>query len=450
MSAAAFRARPSPRVAVLRDSAKEAAAERVGQGGQVAGPVSEARAPSALGLGAGTPLPPPERNYFENRLGADLSPVRVHPETATAAELGARAFAAGRDIGIAPGHWQPGTSAFRRLLGHEIAHTMQQAQSGPAVQLDDLPAAIREESGKTPGQQTPGRLGQLETRTRSAADAAFQLQIGAAPLPEGSTGRATQIINHITTELSRVESARARGYQQAVSSIIGQLTLSNDQTAQFWTAFAGNTIWALSGLVPLLGPAVGIGEVAAAAGGSVLLRIPAVSRFLKLGGGAVASSVVGLAGAELAQFSGGTPSAAPALPNTMQQIQTTFTNVNSRVMARYRSEAYALTFEFLSSFLTFVAPENTAAITADYLESFTKGCVMETLLADLDGRGILDHSNYTIDTGRAQEAAKNDLMDRITDVWFTNQITSMGLGARPGVLQVELARRYPDSGRFQH
>src|SRR3954471_20132634 len=103
------RRRFAPRVAVMRDRSKEEAAERVAQGGHAEGPVSEARAPAALGLGSGQAIPAPDRVYFERRLGADLSGVRVHPDSSAASELGARGFTAGRDIGIAPGRWQPGS-----------------------------------------------------------------------------------------------------------------------------------------------------------------------------------------------------------------------------------------------------------------------------------------------------------------------------------------------------
>jgi hypothetical protein len=95
-------------------------------------------APAGLALGPGRPLPPTERRYFEDRLRADLGAVRIHPDAEAAPALGANAFAAGRDIGFAPGRWQPGTHEGRRLLGHELAHVVEQGRGGqPAVQLDD-------------------------------------------------------------------------------------------------------------------------------------------------------------------------------------------------------------------------------------------------------------------------------------------------------------------------
>ena len=95
-------------------------------------------APGVLALGPGEALPPAERRYFENRLGTKLSNVRVHPESGAATDLGANAFAAGRDIGFAPGSWQPGTHEGRRLLGHELAHVLEQGtHHRTAVQLEE-------------------------------------------------------------------------------------------------------------------------------------------------------------------------------------------------------------------------------------------------------------------------------------------------------------------------
>lgn len=94
-----------------------------------------------LGLGPGAALPPREKRFFERRLGAILDGVRVHVDSAAAQRLGARAFAAGRDIGFAPGEWSPQTTEGQRLLGHELAHVVQQGNHGPAVQLEEAPQA---------------------------------------------------------------------------------------------------------------------------------------------------------------------------------------------------------------------------------------------------------------------------------------------------------------------
>jgi hypothetical protein len=62
-------------------------------------------------------------------LGDSLDDVRVHTDdnaAALARSVSARAFTVGSDIFFAPGEYQPGTSAGRELLTHELVHVVQQ------------------------------------------------------------------------------------------------------------------------------------------------------------------------------------------------------------------------------------------------------------------------------------------------------------------------------------
>jgi hypothetical protein len=64
---------------------------------------------------------------MEAAFGVDFTAVRVH-HGATAAALGAEAFAYGIDIHFAPGRYDPTTPAGLDLIGHELAHVIQQAR----------------------------------------------------------------------------------------------------------------------------------------------------------------------------------------------------------------------------------------------------------------------------------------------------------------------------------
>lgn len=83
---------------------------------------------SIQSLGGGKPLAKPERAFFEPRLNADLSSVRVHDGVAAdraSRGISARAFALGNDIAFAAGEHQPGTETGRHLMAHELAHVVQ-------------------------------------------------------------------------------------------------------------------------------------------------------------------------------------------------------------------------------------------------------------------------------------------------------------------------------------
>jgi hypothetical protein len=85
-------------------------------------------------LTGGAALPAPVSGRFSAAYGRDLSNVRVHAESGLARDLGAHAFTVGRDIAFAPGEYRPGTAAGDRLIGHELAHVVQQAGGAGAVQ----------------------------------------------------------------------------------------------------------------------------------------------------------------------------------------------------------------------------------------------------------------------------------------------------------------------------
>lgn len=92
----------------------------------------------------GRPLEDGVRAELERKLGHDLGSVRVHAgaEAARAADrLDAAAFTWGQDIVFGPGQYRPQMPAGRRLLAHEVAHTVQQRGGPPVIQRQDKAAA---------------------------------------------------------------------------------------------------------------------------------------------------------------------------------------------------------------------------------------------------------------------------------------------------------------------
>ncbi len=79
--------------------------------------------------GGGQPLSNDVRGYMEPRFNADFSEVRVHSDQESAAlsnQLSARAFTHQNNIFFSRDQYQPGSSEGKKLLAHELTHTIQQ------------------------------------------------------------------------------------------------------------------------------------------------------------------------------------------------------------------------------------------------------------------------------------------------------------------------------------
>lgn len=88
---------------------------------------------------SGQPLDSASRAWFEPRFRHDFSRVRIHTgEEAgrSAAALGARAYTVGRHVVFGSGQYAPALCSGRRLLGHELAHVMQQGEGSTMLQRD--------------------------------------------------------------------------------------------------------------------------------------------------------------------------------------------------------------------------------------------------------------------------------------------------------------------------
>jgi hypothetical protein len=77
----------------------------------------------------GHALDPAARTFMELRFGCDFGHVRVHHDgkaAESAKSIRALAYTNGHDIVFSNGQYNPNTQAGRRLLAHELVHTMQQ------------------------------------------------------------------------------------------------------------------------------------------------------------------------------------------------------------------------------------------------------------------------------------------------------------------------------------
>ena len=92
--------------------------------------------------GKGNPMPIETRAEMERAFNTDFSRVRIHID-AQAAQLShgikARAFTYGQDIYFGAGAWSPNSKTGKKLLAHELTHTIQQ---GPDIKRKEVPEMI--------------------------------------------------------------------------------------------------------------------------------------------------------------------------------------------------------------------------------------------------------------------------------------------------------------------
>lgn len=173
-------------------------------------PDSASRADAALGKsltgspGSGRPLDRPTRGEMEGRLGTSFPGVRLHTDSAAAdaaRTLGARAFTAGQDIYFAQGAYRPEAPEGKRLLAHELAHTIQQRGQTPGTQgaVEVVPPddPLERQADRAADEAMSGRVTPEKTRaalTRSPVKRAHTLlvqrQPAAAPAPPPAPGAA--------------------------------------------------------------------------------------------------------------------------------------------------------------------------------------------------------------------------------------------------------------------
>lgn len=128
--------RAAMRAATLRSGARpgvgSAAAESAAR---IAAPESVERTLASPGSALDTTT----RSAMERTFATDFSSVRVHHDATAAAgarELGARAYALGRDVVFGAGAYAPHTLDGRRLIAHELAHVVQQRGGEPVIQRE--------------------------------------------------------------------------------------------------------------------------------------------------------------------------------------------------------------------------------------------------------------------------------------------------------------------------
>jgi hypothetical protein len=133
----------------------------------------------------GRPLDAATRAFFEPRFGHDFGGVRLHDDAAaaeSARSVGALAYTVGPDIVFGQGVLAAGTDAGRRLLAHELTHTVQ--QGGASAQLQRK-LKVDKPTDKI---DNPGGTGLVQTNAAAINSYLTTLCADGAPSVDATTG----------------------------------------------------------------------------------------------------------------------------------------------------------------------------------------------------------------------------------------------------------------------
>jgi hypothetical protein len=147
---------------------------------------------AAMRRSQGVEVPSQVRSRLPPAAGHSLANVRIHNDPGAhelTRMLGARAVTVGRSIYMSAGEYQPSTVGGRRLLAHEIAHTIQ--QSGTAVPS----AGPMRVSG-------PGDTEEVEAESFAHAVTADAAHV---PMPRRSSASTAKLLRAISFTAAAVE-----------------------------------------------------------------------------------------------------------------------------------------------------------------------------------------------------------------------------------------------------
>lgn len=152
--------------------------------------------------GGGQPLSQADRDFFEPRFGRSLENVRVHSglnANAAAKSINARAFTLGNQIMFSSGEYRPSTESGRRLLAHELTHTLQQSShiqrwAAPTDWLDYVGLAI--DLGERIYIELAYEEGQEKDFQRFVNTLFFAIDLALAALPGAGGGGIGMRVSH--------------------------------------------------------------------------------------------------------------------------------------------------------------------------------------------------------------------------------------------------------------
>ncbi len=192
---------------------------------------------------SGQSLPEPVRQKFEASLGVDLSSVRVHTgsESAAAAKaVGARAYTMGQDIHFGDGQYGTNDPFAIHLLAHEVAHTVQQ-RVGTEKRQNKLEVSTPGDAAEVEADRAADAMTSGQPFSISAGNASLGRVVQRDPVRYGRT----QVVPASSTG-SKKPTAAQKASLQSVRSLVESLEGRADATNANVKAFLDKGIAAVS------------------------------------------------------------------------------------------------------------------------------------------------------------------------------------------------------------
>lgn len=142
---------------------------------------SSPRSTASLAADTARALPGNVRTKMECALGMDFSSVRIH-EGPQATAMDAIAYTQGRDVHFAPGYYRPHSQSGQELLGHELAHVVQQAEGRVSATRQLKGVGLNDADHLEREADAMGRAAALGRTISRASDLQPPAPSGAAPI----------------------------------------------------------------------------------------------------------------------------------------------------------------------------------------------------------------------------------------------------------------------------
>lgn len=192
-----------------------------------AGPARDEEALMPAG-GSGQPIPEDVQAKMDGAFGTDFSAVRIH-QGPQAEAMGALAYTQGTDIHFAPGQYSPGSQRGQELLGHELAHVVQQSQGRVQATMQAKGAGINDDAQLEREADEMGARAARADGGRSAGELLGRTTDQGVRAPAG--GRVIQRFGsrehkHMGDEATRTEQGQTRTVELAPNYLVsfGDLT----------------------------------------------------------------------------------------------------------------------------------------------------------------------------------------------------------------------------------